>query len=214
MKAKQFLLIISSIIIIAVGNVQGSLIWDSGNHVFSGGSEDDIKMYNEATATIDGGWIGEFYMYSETVADVTGGEIQILMGQDNSSVNVYDGSTIGLLRPNDTSASYVYGGDINHLFVLGNSTTNIYGGNFPLGFSANDSAVIKMYVLSYTWNPDGGSESEFGLLTGNWLNSGEAFSIDYVDLDCYDNIIFIPEPLTFSMCFSGLLYLVIHKKRN
>lgn len=214
MKITPYLVVFSSLLLLAVGSMQGELIWDSGHYVYSEGTETFVYMYNDASAEITGGTIHEFYMYNETTAEITGGNISVLLGQDTSHVDVYDGSTIGLLRPNDTSTSYVYGGDINHLFVLGNSTTNVYGGNFPMGFSANDSAVIKMYVSDYMWDPDGGSESEFGLLTGTWLNSGETFSIDYVDLDSYDNIVFIPEPLTFSMCFSGLLYLSIRKKRN
>ena len=192
MKTQIFILL--AVVSILVCNVQADLIWNSGHHEFSEGNEGFIHMYNDASADISGGWIGEFYMYNETVANVTGGEIQVLLGQDTSSVSVYDGSTIGLLRPNDTSTAYVHGGTINHLFALGDSITNIYAGNFPMGFSANDSAIINMYVQTHIWNSDGGSNSEFGLLTGTWLNSGEAFSIDYVDLDAIDHIAFIPEP--------------------
>ncbi len=204
MKAHVFVLLI--IMLAGVPTAWADLIWDSGHHVFSGGSEDSVEMYLEATAEITGGWIGEFYMYNNTVADVTGGEIQVLLGQDTSSVSVGDGSTIGLLRPNDISTASVYGGDINHLFVLGDSITNIYAGNFPMGFSANDSAIINMYVQTHIWNPDGGSGSEFGLLTGTWLNSGEAFSIDYVDLDAINHIAFIPEPsMVLLMGLGGLI---------
>jgi hypothetical protein len=205
MRTQIFILIVG--VISLVGNVQGVLIWDSGDHVFSEGSEDFIEMYNDATATISGGEIWEFYMYDNTTADITGGEIGILLGQNYSLINVYDGSNTGLLKPNDFSTANIYGGEINHLFVLGNSTTNVYGGNFPMGFSANNSALIKMYVLEYNWDPDGGSSSGFGLLTGTWLNSGELFSIDYVDLDCFDNIVFVPEPSMILLLGFGFLVL-------
>jgi len=215
--------------ILCVCNIQAEIIWDSGHHIFSEGSEDYVYMYNDASAEIVGGeidWmymyneafaditggqIWELYMYNSTTADISGGYVSILLGQDTSSVDVYAGSDIGLLRPNDSSTANVYGGTINHLFVLGNSTTNIYEGDFTMGFSANDSPVINMYVQEYHWDPDGGSSSGFGLLTGTWLNSGEAFSIDYVDLDSFDHIAFVPEPST--MLLVGLGGLVLRTKK-
>jgi len=204
---RTVIIIITTVVfVVGVANVQAEIIWDSGHHVYSEGEETWVYMYNDASADIIGGIIHEFYMYNNSTADITGGYVSVVLGQDTSSVNVYAGSDIGLLRPNDSSTANVYGGEINHLFVLGNSTTNIYEGDFPMGFSANDSPVINMYVQEYLWDPDGGSSSGFGLLTGTWLSSGEAFSIDYVALDSFDRIAFIPEPSTILfMCLGGLL---------
>ena len=193
------------------GNVRAEITWDSGHHIYSEGSEDYVYMYNEASAEITGGEIWEFYMYNSTTADISGGYVSILLGQDTSHVDVYDGSDIGLLRPNDFSTANVFGGEINHLFVLGNSTTNVYGGNFAMGFSANDSALIQMYVQDYNWDPEGGSSSSFGLLTGTWLNSGESFLIDHVALSAFDNIVFVPEPSMILLLGLGSLVLRMKK---
>ena len=189
---KTTITILIVLLVVGVCNVPAlyaDLVWDGGYHEFSEGLEDEIDMINGATA------------------DITGGEIGILLCWDTSEVFVYKPSEIDLLRPSDFSTANVYGGQINHSFVLGNSTTNIYGGDFPMGFSANDSPVINMYVQEYDWDPDGGSSSGFGLLTGTWLDSGEAFSIDYVALDSYDHIAFVPESMTLVMFGLGGLLL-------
>ena len=193
---KVILLLIGALLTVASGNVEGAITWDSGHHVFTEGSETFVNMFNDASAEISGGYIAEFSMYDNTTADITGGQISILWGQGSSSVDVYAGSDISLLRPNDSSTSNVYDGQINHLFVLGDSITNIYGGEFEQGLSANDSALIMMYAENIFWDPEGGSGSSFGVLSGTWLSDGDPFTIDYVDIDCFDHIVFIPEPST------------------
>ena len=204
---KTNILVVMILIASVCGNAQADVIWESGHHVYSEGSETFVNMYNDASAEISGGWIGEFSMYNDTTAEITGGFIGILRGQDTSHVDVYGGSDIGLLRPNDFSTANVFEGEINHLFVLGNSITNVYGGNFAMGFSANDSALIQMYVQDYNWDPEGGSSSSFGVLTGTWLNSGESFLIDHVALSAFDNIVFVPEPGTVLVLGVGIFWI-------
>lgn len=114
---------------------------------------------------------------------------------------------IGLLRPNDNATATVYGGELNSIFALGNSTVNVYGGTYETGISVHGSPLINMYVQEYTWNPDGGSSKNFGLLTGVWFESGEEFYIDYVDFDAIDHIVFIPEPSVILLMGTGSLFL-------
>ena len=67
MKTQIYILL--AVVSILVCNVRADLIWNSGHHVFSGGSEDSVEMYLEATAEITGGWISELRTYDNTLAD-------------------------------------------------------------------------------------------------------------------------------------------------
>ena len=187
-------------------NVRGDLIWDSGYREYSAGDEQWVYMYNDASVDITGGSIDELYMYDDTSAKVTGGEVGILWGQGNSSIEVYEGGAVTLLRPNDNATASIYGGEIYLLVALGNSTTKVHEGEFLAG-GISGTATIEMYVREYSWDPN----PDFGVLTGKWYESGEAFSIDYVTLNAYEHMVFVPEPSVFLLLGMGGLMLR-HKK--
>jgi hypothetical protein len=83
---KAIITIMTVVLVVGVCNVRAEIIWDSGHHEFSEGSEDFVYMYNDASADISGGIIHEFYMYNNTTADITGGYVSVVLGQDTSSV--------------------------------------------------------------------------------------------------------------------------------
>lgn len=213
MKKKQTLLFISSVLLFVSGNVLGDLVWDSGHHEYSEGTETFVYMYNDASAEITGGIIHEFYMYNETTAEITGGEISILFGQNISHVNVYDGSTIGLLRPNDTSTSYVYGGEIQTIFTLGSSESNIYGGLID-EIDSVESSIVRLFVNpNYTLDPTGGTFGD-GLLSGTWLGTSQSFSINLVGDECIEHLVFIPEPNSIILLLAGIFFSKSSMERN
>jgi hypothetical protein len=184
-----------AILLLTISGFAGAeIIWDSGHREYSAGRETWVYMYNDASVDITGGWIDELYLYDDTTAKVTGGEVMLFMVEGNSSADFYNDSVVGMLRPNDNATATVYGGEFNSLFALGNSTVNVYGGTYEIGIRVHGSPLINMYVEEYTWNPDGGSSKNFGLLTGIWFESGEPFYIDYVDFDAIDYMVFVPEP--------------------
>jgi len=197
--------ILALVLILCAPNIQAEIIWDSGHHVFSGGFEDFVYMYNDASADILGGIIHEFYMYNNTIADITGGEISIVWGQNTSSVNVYAGSDIYLLRPNDSSTANVYDGTLDDLFSLGSSITNIYGSSLN-EINATGSSTVNLFVESYQLDPKGGIFGD-GLLTGTWLGSGASFSIDLGGAETINHLNFIPEPATLILFGMGGLIL-------
>ena len=227
MKKQQYFLIFSSLLIFAVGNVQGNLIWDSGHHVYSEGTETFVYMYNDASAEITGGIIHEFYMYNETTAEITGGDISVLLGQDTSHVDVYPGSQL-FLRTNDTSTANVYGGTMD-VFALGSSNTNIYGGiineldttnqsivNLYGGditeIDADGSSTLYLYVDNYGYNPTGGDYG-FGFVTGTWLGNVGSFNISLYESDTINHIFFVPEPGTIIL-FSIVGFALRHKRKR
>lgn len=204
MRMRIFILLV--VVFVGVGSARADLIWDSGYREYSAGDEQWVYMYNDASVDITGGNIDELYMYDDTSAKITGGEVGIIWGQGNSSIEVYEGGAVTLLRPHDSSIATIYGGEIYLLFVLGNSTTKIYGGDFLAGgISVQDSAsaIIEMHVQEYSWN----ANPDFGVLTGKWYESGEAFSIDYVALDAFDHMVFVPEPSMILLLGVGSLML-------
>lgn len=186
--------------------VNADLVWDSGHREYSAGDEQWVYMYIDASVDITGGNIDELYMYDDTSAEITGGEVGILWGQGNSSIEVYEGGAVTLLRPNDNATASIYGGEIYLLVALGNSTTKVHEGEFLAG-GISGTATIEMYVREYSWDPN----PDFGVLTGKWYESGEAFSIDYVTLNAYEHMVFVPEPSIFLLIGMGGLILR-HKK--
>ena len=209
---RTVIIIIAFVLAMGMANVQAEIIWDSGHHVFSEGSETYVTMLNDASADITGGWIWEFHMLNDTTADITGGEIGQLLCYDTSEVFVYEPSEIDLLRPNDSSTANVYGGTINGLFTLGDSVTNIYEASLNF-VDAVDSSTINMYVESYNWNPTGGKWGD-GLLTGIWLNTSHLFSIEIIDLQTINHINFVPEPSMMSLLVIGSLMLRTIKRKT
>ncbi len=207
----KYALLVALYLLVIGGFAGAEIIWDSGHREYSEGNEKWVYMYNDASVDVTGGWIGELYMYNETTAKVTGGEVLQLLVEGDSSVEIYENSMIGLLRPNYNATATVYGGEFNGLFALGNSTANIYGGTYETGISVHGSPLINMYVKEYTWDPEGGSSRDYGLLTGIWLNNDEPFSIDYVDLEAINYMVFIPEPSMLLLLGTGVLMLR-HKK--
>ena len=203
---KKTNILVVVVLMLGVCDVEAVLVWESGHHVFSEGTETFVSMYNDASAEISGGWISEFGMYDDTTADVTGGEIQMLLGQNDSSVTVYDDSVIGLLRPNDFSMASVYGGDINVVFALGTSNTNIYDGLIN-EIDAKDFSTVSLYVESYELDPTGGTFQD-GLLTGIWLNTENSFHINLRTENTINHIEFIPEPGSISLLLAGAVMLL------
>jgi len=205
----QILFMLALMSILSVCNVQAEIIWDSGHHVFSEGSETYLTMLNDASADITGGYIAEFSMFDDTTADITGGQISILWGQGSSSVDVFTGSDIYLLRPNDSSITNIYDGTLDDLIALGSSITNIYGSSLN-EIGATDSSIVNLFVESYQIDPTGGIFGD-GLLTGTWLISGTNFNIDLGSSGTINHLNFIPEPTTLFLF--GIGGLVVLKKR-
>ena len=203
---RTVIIIIAFFLAMGMSNVQAEIIWDTGHHVFSEGSETYVTMLNDASADITGGWIAEFSMYNETSVEVFGGTISALLCQDISTATIYDNDYMDLLRPNDSSTATVYGGEINLLFTLGSSETHLYGGLFTSGIDAVDSSIVNLYVESYEFDPTGGSFDN-GLITGTWLLSGESFSIELGAEGTFDHINFVPEPCSAIFLISGSIIL-------
>ena len=207
---RTVIIIMTAVSVIGVCNVQAEIVWDSGHHVFSEGSETYVTMLNDASADITGGWIAEFYMLNETTAEVFGGTILQLLCQDTSTATIYDNDYMDLLRPNDSSIADVYGGDINVVFTLGSSVTNIYGGTIN-EIDATDLSIVNIFSESYEFDPTGGAFGD-GLLTGTWLYGG-GFSIELVTEETINHLNFVPEPTTlFLFGIGGLI--VLKKVRN
>ena len=209
---RQIVFFATVILMLGVCDVEAGLVWESGHHVYSEGSENFVSMYNDASAEISGGWIGEFGMYDDTTADVTGGEINILLGQNYSSVNVYDNCDIDLLRPNDFSMANVYGSNVNFLFSLGSSNTKIFGGSINW-LEAVDVSTLALYVKSYELDPIGGTFNK-GLLTGIWLNSEDSFAINLVTANTINHIEFIPEPGSIFLFLTGVSVFLLKPKKG
>lgn len=51
-----------------------------------------------------------------------------------------------------------------------------------------------------------------GLVTGEWLGTGETFSISLDDVGDINHIAFVPEPTTFLLLTSGMVYYLTRKK--
>ena len=203
----QIAFMLALVSILCVSNINAEIIWDSGHHVFSEGSETYLTMLNDASADMTGGWVAEFSMYNETSLEVFGGTISQLLCQDISTATIYDNNYMDLLRPNDSSTANVYGGTINYIFALGYSITNIYGGFFD-EIAAEDFSSVNLYVESYDWDPTGGARYG-GLITGVWLESNESFNIDLVSEGTINHLNFVPEPATILLFGMGGLILRI-----
>ena len=201
MKTQIFILIV--VVSIVVGNVQGLLIWDSGDHVFSEGTEDFIEMYNDATATITGGEIWEFYMYDNTAAAFSGGRVIQILCHNNATVSIEEGFSSDLLKPFDSAIATIQGGEINSISTWGSSITTIYQASINF-LDSEESSIVVMYVEDYNWDPTGGQWGD-GLLTGSWLQNSQPFSIQVIDVTTINHINFIPEPTTLALlAFGGL----------
>lgn len=208
MKTQIFILIVG--VISLVGNVQGVLIWDSGDHVFSEGSEDFIEMYNDATATISGGEIWEFYMYDFSSASFSGGNVMQILADDLSSVTVQDSSVIDFLKPLGSSKISLNGGFVNILSSRELSKTSIYGGSLNI-IDALGSSEIIIYAKSYEYIPGGGQFGD-GLLTGIWLYGNDSFTIELLGSETINHITIVPEPMTLVVFFIGGGFLFRSKK--
>jgi len=134
----------------SLASAQAVLVWDGGHHEFTAGIEDEVYMYNAATA------------------DISGGHISALVLYDTCMLDIYNDASFGLVRPEDSGLVNIYGGTITTVFALGSSHTNIYNGLIE-ELNPAESSTMNLYVESYFWNPTGG-ERDGGLLTGIWLN--------------------------------------------
>jgi len=224
---KKTVILTVVVILVAGGRANADLLWESGHHVFSEGYEKIVTMNNDASADITGGRIGalmmnnlakadvtggtisEFVMSDSTKANVSGGWIGIMACEDTSISNIYTGSTIELLRPDISGVTNVYGGDIDQIFALGSSVANIYDASLSKLDAVNLSEV-NLHVKNYHYNPTGGSYSG-GLLTGNWLGSGNNFSIELFE-GTIDHINFVPEPCSFILL--TLSSFILYKRKN
>jgi len=194
---KAIITIITVLLVVGVCNVPSlyaELLWDGGYHEFSEGFEGEIDMINGATANI------------------VGGEIGMLLCWDTSSVFVYEPSEISLIKPFNSATVNIYGGSINDVFAVGSSNTNIYNGDINMLEAAN-SSIITLYVESYEFDPQGGF-FQCGLLTGNWLESGNTFSIELETENTINHINFVPEPATLAFFLTGMLLFQSRKRKS
>lgn len=201
---KEILVIAGIVLLISAVTTQAEIIWDSGHHVFSEGSETHIYMNNDASADIIGGDIGELYMYDFTESDITGGHIGALLCDDSSYAYIHDSSSISLIRPNHSSVVDIYDGTINDVLAIGSSITNIHGGSLYI-LDARESSIVNLYTIVYDFDPSGGFYGA-GLLTGEWIGSGASFSINFDD-GTIDHVNFVPEPATILLFGMGGLIL-------
>ena len=107
MKTQIFISIV--LVSILVGNVQGDLIFDSGQNIY-----DDSYGFNF-----------EVWVTNEAILDVTGGEIGKLEATDSATANIYS-TEIDWLWSGDNSTINIYGDNINWLAAYENSSVNLY----------------------------------------------------------------------------------------
>jgi len=200
----QISFMLALVSILCVCNSKAEIIWDSGHHVFSEGSETYLTMLNDASADITGGWISEFYMLNDTTADITGGEIGQLLCYDTSEVFVYEPSVIDLIKPFESATVDIYGGTITTVLAEDSSHTSIYSASIA-EIGARDLSTVNLYTASYEVDPIGGTFGN-GLLIGTWLYGG-SFSIDLVAEETINHLNFIPEPSTMILFVMGGLIL-------
>ncbi len=117
---------------------------------------------------------------------------------DSATVNILGGS-FGILSCHENSRSYVFdSSDIGGFKLYDNSRLVLYGGAIR-SIKAADNSCITLFAENWILNPVQGFD---GLLTGNWLNQGEDFSILILE-ESLDHINVIPEPCTLSLICLG-----------
>ena len=126
-----------------------------------------------------------------------------------------------------TSHLDLSGGQVNQIDLYNGATAVLSGGainqiksNQQASFWDNDNGIwintphIQIACESGSYNYD----ESTGLLTGNWLIDGLAFSIQLVDVENYSptiqNIEFIPEPATFALFAVGGILAFRNKNRQ
>ena len=207
MKTQIYILL--AVVSILVCNVRADLIWNSGHHVFSGGSEDSVEMYLEATAEITGGWISELRTYDNTLAEVNGGSLGAILSYDQSELEFTGASNSSLIKAFNSSEIRIDGGSIHSMETVDNSIANIYSGSFT-NIEAENLSLINLFVEDdYTIDYSGGDFSS-GLISGRWLETGTDFSFSVVDTETLSHIQFIPEPSTLLLFLLGMSVLRVN----
>ena len=70
---------------------------------------------------------------------------------------------------------------------------------------AGNTSTVVLYTEDYDFDPDGGF-LQCGLLTGVWLESGNAFNIELESKDAFNHIVFVPEPTTLAILAFGSMF--------
>jgi len=159
--------VIIILLVLGVGNVQGSIVEFTEDWVIHPGDEYDVvSVLNDATVGMTGGVVWELY------------------ATEFSTINVFDG-IVRSLYTYDSSNTYVYGGTIDaSLCVAGSSTVSLFGGQ-QFGYVAIfDSGVLKIYGFGFEYEATG-PDRRSGILSGYWLD-GTPFNGMYLRM--------LPEP--------------------
>jgi len=178
--------VIFILIVLGVGNVQGSIVEFNDDWVIHEGDDYD-----------------EVYIYDEATVGMTGGEVWKLYSNDSSTFNLFDG-VVYWLRAYDSSTINIYGGSIDRLLGIGDSSVvNLFGGQVATDVVMSDSGTLKIYGYGFEYRPAGPGS---GWLSGYWLD-GTAFSEMYLrylpEPFPGSHVVLIPEPTTLLLLALG-----------
>ncbi len=179
------------------GDNFGNLTLDDDTLTMTGGEGHNLVLYGDSVATIentaplvgvDDGGIWEITVSSSSILNLNGGEI--------NSIRTYWSGVINMT-----------GGEVGEVDLYSQNLFNLSGGQVgQLTITSVESwAILDGYGFSeyVPGNP----------ITGYW-HDDTAFSINLVDdgISTYDQIIFIPEPV--SVLLLGIGGLILRKRMN
>ena len=181
--------VIFILIVLGVGNVQGSIVEFTEDWVIHEGDEYDIVS-----------------ILNDAIVGMTGSEVWGIHAKESSTFNLFDG-VAHRVYAESSSSIYIYGGTIDRsLNVAGSSTVSLFGGEEFGDVAIFDSEVLKIYGYGFEYQPAGAGS---GMLSGYWLD-GTPFSGMYLRMlpEPFpgSQIVLIPEPSTlFLLLLGGLV---------
>ena len=172
-------------------------------HVISDTYEGSVRLNGDQSLLVTGGGALEITAEDASYVEVRNtdsleqfvGGIQSLLLDDFSNLNFFNGE-MGGFSIHDDATAILSGGrmDLISSFQQSNLTKHI-------------TMIVELNSIDLTGN----------VLTGNWLNSGEAFSITLFDQSGFDsvysNINFVPEPATLVLLGLGGLTVLRGRRR-
>ena len=233
MRTQIFILLV--VVSVGAGSARADLIWDSGHHIYSEGSEGFVTVNNDATATITDGSIHWLTGNNQSRLTLTGGTVTNLMMNDTSIAVIEDVYSFGEFWTHGNSSLALNGGEVHWISTFYNSSVVLSGGQLEGLFSqdqshveirggsitarlvAYESSVIDIFGYEFSYDSAGG-QWDGGQLTGFW-EDGTSFSIDMQNWNRENGVTFdhinlhvIPEPA--SIAFLGLGFCIARKRTH
>lgn len=159
---------------------------------------------------------------NHSVLNLWGGVTQRGVGAgDFGTINIFGGLHADEdLTMGDTSTANIYGGVLaDDIHASGSSVVNLYGGTFAKAgggalLGVEEDGVINIFGWGFEIDLDPPTSPEFPHLTG-FLSDGSPLDVRLFNESAtlgFEQIVLheIPEPSTFSICFIGLLLLLLY----